>query len=73
MKKLVMRKNKRGRRNGNKERVQMRSLIGDEEITTEIEIAIEKGINVVDVRMTKGIAVTQAVIGNANIKFSKLN
>lgn len=67
-----MRKSKRGRRNENKGRVQMKSSIGDEETTTEIEIAIEKGTNVVDVRMMKGVVVTQAVIGNTIINSSDL-
>lgn len=63
-----MRKSKRERRNGNKERVQMKSSTGDEEIMIETEIAIEeRGISVADVRMTKGVAATPAVMGNATI------
>lgn len=63
-KKRVTKRNKEGRRNGNKERERMKSLTGGGEMATEIEIATEIGTNVEAGEWTTiKIVTTLAVIG----------
>lgn len=58
-----MKKSRKEKRRENREHVLMKNLIDEEEKVTEIEIEIEKEINVVDVRTTTRVDMTQEVIG----------
>lgn len=63
VKKQGMKKSRKEKRRENREHVLMKNLIDEEEKVTEIEIEIEKEINVVDVRTTTRVDMTQEVIG----------